>query len=130
MPAKANDMLNPDYTMGSLEVKGNGTAVGTFHHRVLRVFLTSCIADLYAPLSAIVSSALEKQISSGDRDRKGWTTLPSWIMTKSIITTFNNARVYFGAELMVNTQFHDSSVEDNYRTPDTGGIGTAASGKH
>lgn len=100
-------MLRPDYTMGGLEVKDNGTANGTLHHRVLRVVLTSRIADLYAPLSGIVSSAFEKQINSGDRDHKGWTTLPSWTMAKRIITTAN-AKVYFGAELMDNTEFHDS----------------------
>ncbi|ROW10725.1 hypothetical protein VPNG_05126 [Cytospora leucostoma] len=100
-------MLRPDYTMGGLEVKDNGTANGTVHHRVLRVVLTSRIADLYAPLSGIVSSVFEKQISSGDRDHEGWTTLPSWTMARRLITTAN-ARVYFGAELVENTEFHDS----------------------
>jgi cytochrome P450 len=100
-------MLRPDYTMGGLEVKDNGTANGTVHHRVLRVVLTSRIPDLYAPLSSIVTSAIEKQMSSGVLDRNGWTTLPSWTMAKRIITTAN-ARVYFGSELMDNTEFHDS----------------------
>lgn len=92
---------------GGLEVKDNGTANGTVHHRVLRLVLTSRVSDLYAPLSGIVSSAIQKQMSSGDRDHSGWTTLPSWTMAKRIVTTAN-ARVYFGAELMDNTEFHDS----------------------
>jgi cytochrome P450 len=107
-------MLKPDYTMGGLEVKDNGTANGTVHHRVLRVVLTSRIGDLYTPLSRIVSSAIEKQMSSGVTDHRGWTTLPSWTMAKRIITTAN-ARVYFGAKLMDNTEFHQcvhSFVDD------------------
>lgn len=68
------------------------------------------IADLYAPLSGIVSSAFEKQISSVDRDHKGCMALPSWTMAKRIITTATS-RVYFSAELMDNAEFYDSSCE-------------------
>lgn len=100
-------MLRPDYTMGGLQVKDNGNENGTLHHRVLRVILTSRIADLYGPLSEVLSAAFDQQMGRGKCNPDGWITLPSWSMAKRVITTAN-ARVYFGAELMDNFDFHDA----------------------
>lgn len=93
--------------MGGLEVKDNGNANGTLHHRVLRVVLSAHIPDLHASLSEIVASAFVKEMRKGVKEKNGWTKLPSWATAKRIITTAN-ARVYFGTELTQNSEFQDA----------------------
>lgn len=93
--------------MGGLQVKDQGNANGTLHHRVLRVVLSAHIPDLYASLSEIVASAFVKEMSKCTKDKEGWTSLPSWAMAKRVITAAN-AQVYFGSELTQNSEFQDA----------------------
>lgn len=104
----------PDHTMGGLKVDDNGNANGTLHHRVLRVVLTSCIPHLYKPVSRMISTAFQEELSNGAKVKGGWTRVSSWSVAKTIITAAN-ARTYFGADLANNPTFHGalrSFIED------------------
>lgn len=105
-------LLQPQYTMGGLEVSDQMSANGSLHTRVLRVILRSHLQDLQGALqNTIADSFLEefhmgKVVSGPD----GWRKLPSFSMAKNIIRT-SNSTVFFGKHLSKNYEFLTAAMQ-------------------
>ena len=107
--AWSKDMLQPRHTMNGLEVEDSMTANGSVHSRALQVVLRSQLRSFHESLTEQISTTFCDLLTTGQRQPNGWSTLPSFTLTKSIVTSAN-CLVFFGPELAKDTEFLEAAL--------------------
>ncbi|KAL8885607.1 MAG: hypothetical protein Q9192_006618, partial [Flavoplaca navasiana] len=96
--------------MYGLDVKDVMSHNGSLHSRVLRVLLTSHLADLQASMLDKVRAVMADEITSSKIAYDGWTGIKSFRMAKHLIRTANSG-VFFGEELSRQSRFLTAALQ-------------------
>ncbi|PHH88649.1 hypothetical protein CDD83_7267 [Cordyceps sp. RAO-2017] len=96
--------------MNGLEILDNMKANDSLHTRILGVVLRSHLPELSSPLSKILCCTFDHEFAtSTNKNNDGWVRLPSFTLTKKLITAANTL-VFFGPDLAANSSFLEAAL--------------------
>ncbi|KAI4194464.1 MAG: hypothetical protein LQ350_007763 [Teloschistes chrysophthalmus] len=96
--------------MDGLEVKDVMSHNGSLHFRVLRVILTSHLADLQSSILEKVQTVMVDEMDMARTTTDGWSNIKSFRMAKNVIRTANSG-VFFGESLSKNKRFLTAALQ-------------------